>query len=74
MSDLFTGPHDLIRLDRRTDREKPCCENLATILAGKGPHGAELGAPAAVVTAAGCLKSSRNSLTKLLDGLAHPSS
>ena len=32
----------IVRLDRRTDRERPCCENLATIRPGKGPHGAEL--------------------------------
>jgi hypothetical protein len=31
-----------IRLDRSTDRERPCCENLATLRPGKGPHGAEL--------------------------------
>jgi hypothetical protein len=31
-----------VQLERRTDREKPCCENLATIGAGKGPHSAEL--------------------------------
>jgi hypothetical protein len=32
----------IVRLDRRTDRERSCCENLATIRPGKGPHGAEL--------------------------------
>ena len=32
----------IVRLDRSTDRERPCCENLATINSGKGPHGAEL--------------------------------
>ena len=32
----------IVRLDRSTDRERPCCENLATIHVGKGPHGAEL--------------------------------
>ena len=31
-----------VRLDRSTDRERPCCENLATLRPGKGPHGAEL--------------------------------
>ena len=41
-ADLFPGSRDLIRLDRRTDRERSCCENLATIHVGKGPHGAEL--------------------------------
>lgn len=32
----------LVQLDRSMDREKPCCENIATIGAGKGPHAAEL--------------------------------
>jgi hypothetical protein len=32
----------IVRLDRSTDRERPCCENLATIRPGNGPHGAEL--------------------------------
>jgi hypothetical protein len=32
----------IVRLDRSTDRERPCCENLATLRPGKGPHGAEL--------------------------------
>lgn len=32
----------LVQLDRRTDLEKPCCRNIATIGAGKGPHAAEL--------------------------------
>jgi hypothetical protein len=31
-----------VRLDRSTDRERPCCENLATLRPGKGPHAAEL--------------------------------
>jgi uncharacterized protein (DUF736 family) len=32
----------LVQLARRMDREKPCCGNIATIGAGKGPHAAEL--------------------------------
>ena len=32
----------IVRLDRSTDRKRPCCENLATLRPGKGPHGAEL--------------------------------
>jgi hypothetical protein len=32
----------IVRLDRSTDRERPCCKNLATLSSGKGPHGAEL--------------------------------
>jgi hypothetical protein len=32
----------VVRVDRSADRERPCCENLATIRPGKGPHGAEL--------------------------------
>ena len=32
----------IVRLDRSADRERPCCENLATLRPGKGPHGAEL--------------------------------
>lgn len=32
----------LVQLDRRMDREKPCCGNTATIGGGKGPHAAEL--------------------------------
>jgi hypothetical protein len=35
----------LVRLDRSTDQTKPCCENLATIHPGKGPHVAELKCP-----------------------------
>ena len=32
--DLFgepTAPPQIVRLDRSTDRERPCCDNLATI-------------------------------------------
>src|SRR5437762_7415408 len=32
----------LVRLDRRADREKTCCGNIATIGVGKEPHAAEL--------------------------------
>jgi hypothetical protein len=32
----------LVRLERRADQTKPCCENLASIHPGKGPHAAEL--------------------------------
>jgi len=32
----------IVRLDRHCDRDNPCCDNLATIHAGKGPHAAEL--------------------------------
>ena len=31
----------LVRLERSTDRDKPCCENLAIVSAGQGPHAAE---------------------------------
>jgi hypothetical protein len=29
-------------LDRKIDRQKPCCDNFAVVQAGKGPHAAEL--------------------------------
>jgi hypothetical protein len=32
----------LVRLERHTDQIKRCCESLATINPGKGPHAAEL--------------------------------
>jgi hypothetical protein len=32
----------LVRLERHADQTKPCCENLATIHPGRGPHAAEL--------------------------------
>jgi len=32
----------LIKLDRTVDHNKPCCDNLAKILPGRGPHAAEL--------------------------------
>jgi hypothetical protein len=31
-----------LQLDRKIDREKPCCNNIAIIHVGKGPHAAEL--------------------------------
>jgi hypothetical protein len=31
-----------LKLDRKIDREKPCCSNIAIIHVGKGPHAAEL--------------------------------
>jgi hypothetical protein len=37
-----TTKQTIVKLERTTDREKPCCGNLATIQPGKGPHGAEL--------------------------------
>ena len=44
--DLFgapTPPPQIVRLDRSTDRERPCCDNLATIHPRPdGPHAAEL--------------------------------
>jgi hypothetical protein len=41
MSELFARPM-LVRLDRQADRDKPCCENIASVGTGKGPHAAEL--------------------------------
>jgi hypothetical protein len=32
----------LVRLDRQTDRDKPCCKNLAVVGPGKAQHAAEL--------------------------------
>jgi hypothetical protein len=32
----------MLRLDRDIDHIKPCCENIATVFAGQGPHAAEL--------------------------------
>jgi hypothetical protein len=31
-----------LKLDRKIDAKKPCCENFAIVQAGKGPHSAEL--------------------------------
>jgi hypothetical protein len=44
-ADLFghvAAPPMRVRLDRTTDREQPCCENIAVIRPGKGPHAGEL--------------------------------
>src|SRR5437763_13329737 len=41
-TDFFGESPLLVRLGRTIDEEKKCCENLATVHAGKGPHGAEL--------------------------------
>jgi len=41
--DLFPElDRTIVRLDRSIDRERPCCENLATIHVRTGPHGAAL--------------------------------
>jgi hypothetical protein len=32
----------ILKLERKGDRENPCCENFAIVQAGKGPHSAEL--------------------------------
>jgi hypothetical protein len=32
----------MFKLERKIDREKPCCENFAIVQAGKGPHSAAL--------------------------------
>jgi hypothetical protein len=32
----------MFQLDRKIDRKEPCCENLAIVQTGKGPHSAEL--------------------------------
>ena len=41
-TDLFGSPTSLIglrvKLDRPVDRERPCCNNVVIISAGKGPH------------------------------------
>lgn len=31
-----------VKLDRSIDRDRPCCDNIAIIRPGKGPHAAEL--------------------------------
>jgi hypothetical protein len=31
-----------VRLDRPADRERPCCKNICTIGAARGPHAGEL--------------------------------
>jgi hypothetical protein len=44
-ADLFGHTIDsaplLVRLDRRCDRARPCCKNLADIRPGRPPHAAE---------------------------------
>ena len=43
--DLFGNPampRLLVRLDRQTDRDRPCCDNIAIIGLGKAQHAAEL--------------------------------
>jgi hypothetical protein len=46
MDDLFENHTNLvglkIKLDRPTDRARPCCSNICTIGPGKGPHAGEL--------------------------------
>jgi hypothetical protein len=45
MRDLLGNPTLVglkIRLDRPVDREHPCCRNVCTIGAGRGPHPGEL--------------------------------
>jgi hypothetical protein len=44
-TDLFGAPTLLglrVRLDRPVDRERPCCRNVCTIGAARGPHAGEL--------------------------------
>jgi len=44
-TDLFSTPTLIglkVKLDRPGDRERPCCNNVCTIGAGKGPHAGEL--------------------------------
>ena len=45
MHDLLGNPTLIglkIRLDRPVDRDRPCCRNVCTIGAGRGPHAGEL--------------------------------
>ena len=45
MNDLFGAPTLVglkVKLDRPVDRERPCCRNVCTIGAGRGPHAGEL--------------------------------
>src|SRR5262249_17247187 len=45
MHDLLGNPTLIglkIRLDRPADRDRPCCRNVCTIGAGRGPHAGEL--------------------------------
>ena len=44
-TDLFGNPALIglkIKLDRPADRDCPCCRNVCTIGAGRGPHAGEL--------------------------------
>jgi hypothetical protein len=44
-TDLFGAPALIglkVRLDRPVDRERPCCRNICTIGAARGPHAGEL--------------------------------
>jgi hypothetical protein len=44
-TDLFGAPTLLglkVKLDRPADRERPCCRNVCTIGAARGPHAGEL--------------------------------
>ena len=45
MPDLFHNPTLIglkVKLDRPVDRERPCCLNICTIGAARGPHAGEL--------------------------------
>jgi hypothetical protein len=44
-TDLFGTPTLIglkVKLDRPIDRERPCCRNVCTIGAARGPHAGEL--------------------------------
>jgi hypothetical protein len=44
-TDLFGSPTLIglrVKLDRPVDRERPCCLNICTIGAARGPHAGEL--------------------------------
>jgi hypothetical protein len=44
-TDLFGAPTLVglkVKLDRPVDHERPCCCNICTIGAGRGPHAGEL--------------------------------
>jgi hypothetical protein len=38
----YSPPRLRVRLDRPTDRDRPCCSNIAVVGAGKGQHAASL--------------------------------
>src|SRR5262245_22335137 len=45
MRDLFGNPTLVgirVKLDRPVDRDHPCCRNVCTVGAGRGPHAGEL--------------------------------